>query len=986
MARLARPWSFLAFLALLGLVTLARSALADCSGNGDCVNVSDVPDQLPVTLTGQSRNGAVVRLQLNIRSAAPRNLVLRATTTDGNKTLGEARLHSIQYSDISPVTVGVSLRPNDDATGRFLGGVDTQLTLTITAWLATDNLEFETDEATKVQKTITVTRPAPVSREPISISKSSSSSNLRARAPASPCSDGGAGGCVDTTRLASLSSSGGTFTVQIYAWAPTAKDLFVEIHDTATQALLSNYGWISVPAATTSSFGLYTVSLTVPALTAGPYNYYLWMSDPGAGWAARSYSQNAALSIVSLTSPCSGGQINCIDTSSLLTTVSANVGTFTVNVGAWSSKAKDLFVEVHQTSDGALLSNYGFIALPAATVSSFSTYPVQLTVPALTPGVAYNYYIWMSDPNAGWGANTYSINVPITVTQSSNAVTTTKAATTTAAAKTSTKITTKITTTTAAPKISTTTATPKVTTTTAIVRTCDTIFAASKANTLTAQDVADWAAWSCSTWYPSGITPCTGNAARCITGFPATVPQTKSVTFTVSVFSIAREDLVFQIQQAGVAASPESRLAVVSTSGALVQLTFTLTYSTTLTNSPYTLVWYFAPTGEGFSAATMQGQASVTLAAITSPCTGTSTGGCIDTTTLPLSVSYSVGTINLNIGAWSATKKDLFVQLQKSASAVTVSNYGYASVAASLSSDYTSYLVTLNVPPLTSGPYQIFVWMTDPGKGWPSVSYQYVSSVTITGIVTPLPGGGSPAGSYIDSCKTPGQYALTFDDGPYMYTEAVKTILAKYNIKATFFMNGFNWAPITDYNATLQDSIAKGHQLGMHGWYGDFVVRLFVQADGVLVFCVLLGIRSHCDFLNHANCSYPAEVDRLASTIHDIIGVYPTYFRFPYGDYDDQGQVYVASEGYRIVGWSIDTLDYTADNIANTTLSLQNIKNVLEGQSSSTTISLSHDVHATTAATSNAYLESAVQYILSKGYTFVTVAECDGDPSGGYRT
>ncbi|KXS11709.1 carbohydrate esterase family 4 protein, partial [Gonapodya prolifera JEL478] len=204
--------------------------------------------------------------------------------------------------------------------------------------------------------------------------------------------------------------------------------------------------------------------------------------------------------------------------------------------------------------------------------------------------------------------------------------------------------------------------------------------------------------------------------------------------------------------------------------------------------------------------------------------------------------------------------------------------------------------------------------------------------------------------------------AFTFDDGPFIYTETVKSILKKYNIKATFFVNGYNWGNITDFVATLQDSVAQGYQIGLHGW-------------------------SHCDFTDHVNCPYNTEVDRLAEVVKGIIGVYPTYFRFPYGSYDDNAQQYMASKGYRIVGWNIDTNDWQEANKADPNLSFQNIQAALNVTSPATfsAISLSHDVHNTTGATPNSYLEHAIQYVLAQGYTPVTVAECDNDPSGGFR-
>ena len=46
------------------------------------------------------------------------------------------------------------------------------------------------------------------------------------------------------------------------------------------------------------------------------------------------------------------------------------------------------------------------------------------------------------------------------------------------------------------------------------------------------------------------------------------------------------------------------------------------------------------------------------------------------------------------------------------------------------------------------------------------------------------------AGIY--NCVNPGDMALTFDDGPYIYTDHILDLLAKYNAKASFMITGNN--------------------------------------------------------------------------------------------------------------------------------------------------------------------------------------------------
>jgi peptidoglycan/xylan/chitin deacetylase (PgdA/CDA1 family) len=75
---------------------------------------------------------------------------------------------------------------------------------------------------------------------------------------------------------------------------------------------------------------------------------------------------------------------------------------------------------------------------------------------------------------------------------------------------------------------------------------------------------------------------------------------------------------------------------------------------------------------------------------------------------------------------------------------------------------------------------------------------------------------GVPFGATIFSCTVPGTVAVTFDDGPYIYTSGLLDLLASTNHKVTFFQNGQNWDSIYNYGAELTRAIASGHQLGHH--------------------------------------------------------------------------------------------------------------------------------------------------------------------------
>ncbi|WP_278011707.1 polysaccharide deacetylase family protein [Flavobacterium gyeonganense] len=63
--------------------------------------------------------------------------------------------------------------------------------------------------------------------------------------------------------------------------------------------------------------------------------------------------------------------------------------------------------------------------------------------------------------------------------------------------------------------------------------------------------------------------------------------------------------------------------------------------------------------------------------------------------------------------------------------------------------------------------------------------------------------------------ETEKKIALTFDDGPSVYTLEVLEILKKYNAKATFFCIGKN---IETHPEILQKVIDEGHLFGNHSY------------------------------------------------------------------------------------------------------------------------------------------------------------------------
>ena len=97
--------------------------------------------------------------------------------------------------------------------------------------------------------------------------------------------------------------------------------------------------------------------------------------------------------------------------------------------------------------------------------------------------------------------------------------------------------------------------------------------------------------------------------------------------------------------------------------------------------------------------------------------------------------------------------------------------------------------------------------------------------------------------------------ALTFDDGPSLFTAQILDILRERQVKATFFVLGKN---AEEHPEILRRMSAEGHSIGNHTWSHPFPY--------------LLGRKE-----------FAAEVDKTQEVVERITGHRPALFRPPYG-------------------------------------------------------------------------------------------------------
>lgn len=175
--------------------------------------------------------------------------------------------------------------------------------------------------------------------------------------------------------------------------------------------------------------------------------------------------------------------------------------------------------------------------------------------------------------------------------------------------------------------------------------------------------------------------------------------------------------------------------------------------------------------------------------------------------------------------------------------------------------------------------------------------------------------------------------ALTFDDGPGMYTMKLLEALEQHGAKATFYM----LAPrVNAYPETVKRMYEIGCELGNHS-------TNHVQLTKV----------------NAATVSY--EIETTNNALRNIVGVGAASMRPPYGSVNATVRSVV---NLPIILWSVDTLDWELKDVEKIKASVRSA--VKDGD-----IILMHDIYETTVDAAIALIPE----LQEAGYQLVTVKE-----------
>lgn len=251
-----------------------------------------------------------------------------------------------------------------------------------------------------------------------------------------------------------------------------------------------------------------------------------------------------------------------------------------------------------------------------------------------------------------------------------------------------------------------------------------------------------------------------------------------------------------------------------------------------------------------------------------------------------------------------------------------------------------------------------------------NATFAFCADISIPGatansaIPTPIPLRArfeSTTSPVYSTCNDNSRIAITFDDGPCNYTEALLDILKAKNAIATFFVVGSKNCEIGSYSDLITRMVQEGHQVGLHTW-------------------------SHISIPYSPDSVLREEMGRIENAVYSAANVRPRYMRPPFGDWDDRSVATMGFQGYTVVTWDVTTDDWAfadSNGIFDVPTVLRHLDSQLN-KANAGLISLltgqyvlAHDVLYTTVFN---LTEPMIDLVRDKGYTLTTVADCLGDP------
>ena len=189
---------------------------------------------------------------------------------------------------------------------------------------------------------------------------------------------------------------------------------------------------------------------------------------------------------------------------------------------------------------------------------------------------------------------------------------------------------------------------------------------------------------------------------------------------------------------------------------------------------------------------------------------------------------------------------------------------------------------------------------------------------------------------------------LTFDDGPCSYTAGLLDVLAKYNVKATFFVTNQS----ASYLSVMKRIVNEGHSIGVH-----------------------TATHEYSDIYSSKE-NFFADFNKMRQLIYDYTGVWTNLSRFPGGSANSTSMNYcpgimtelakdLTDMGYVYFDWNVSSNDTGSNKTADAVFEA-----VIAGiQKRNVSCVLQHDIKPQSVQA----VERIIQWGLANGYTFLAL-------------
>ncbi len=191
---------------------------------------------------------------------------------------------------------------------------------------------------------------------------------------------------------------------------------------------------------------------------------------------------------------------------------------------------------------------------------------------------------------------------------------------------------------------------------------------------------------------------------------------------------------------------------------------------------------------------------------------------------------------------------------------------------------------------------------------------------------------------------------LTFDDGPSANTAKILDILAKYNIKGTFFVTGND----ASYRYLIQRAAKEGHTIGLHTYTHNY--NIYTSED-----------------------TFFRDLGMVHDMVLNLTGIDSHHIRFAGGSSNTVSASFnsgimsrlvsaVQNKGFRYYDWNVSSGDASGN-----TVPVERLLRGATGYSYNHICILMHDSSAKT--TTVEALPTIIEHYKAKGYTFLPISD-----------